>query len=232
MVISAVRMPPRKMASIDRMAPSVLSVRATGTIPTSMIAARTASLFIATNLRQSPAFRLPEERFPPLVDIVYVSVQTPAAFSDLYERYSRDVYRFAVYLSGDVNLAEAIPGETFLRVWNSEAPVRLATVKGYLLAIARNLYLHELRRLNRLSELKDQMPAVSSLHQETESRAELNRVLGDLRELPEADRAAVLLRADDGLSYEEIAEVLGLPVATVKVRVHRARLKLVEKLGR
>src|SRR6266852_3344193 len=55
MVISAVRMPPRKMASIDRMAPSVLSVRTTGTIPTSMMAARTASLFIATNLRHGVA---------------------------------------------------------------------------------------------------------------------------------------------------------------------------------
>lgn len=166
------------------------------------------------------------------MDIVYVSVQTPAGFSDLYERYSRDVYRFALYLSGDSNLAEDITGETFLRVWSSAAPVRPATVKGYLLAIARNLYLHELRRANRLSELKDQMPAVSSLHQETESRAELERVLADLGELPEADRAAVLLRAEDGLSYEEIAEVLGLPVATVKVKVHRARLKLAEKRGR
>ncbi len=167
-----------------------------------------------------------------MLDIVYVSIQTPAGFSDLYERYSRDVYRFALYLSGDASLAEDITGETFLRVWNSEAPVRLATVKGYLLAIARNLYLHELRRVNRLSELKDQMPAVSSLHQETESRAELERVLTDLRELPESDRAAVLLRAEDGLSYEEIAGVLDLPVATVKVKVHRARLKLAEKRGR
>ena len=161
-----------------------------------------------------------------------MSVQTPAGFSDLYERYSRDVYRFTLYLSGDASLAEDITAETFLRVWNSVAPVRLATVKGYLLSIARNLYLHELRRLNRLSELKAQMPSASSLHYETESRAELARVLADLRELPEADRAAVLLRAEDGLSYEEIAEVLGLPVATVKVKVHRARLKLAEKRAR
>jgi DNA-directed RNA polymerase specialized sigma24 family protein len=42
----------------------------------------------------------------------------------------------------------------------------------------------------------------------------------------------VLLRAEDGLSYEEIAVVLGLPVATVKVKVHRARLKLSEQRGR
>ncbi len=161
-----------------------------------------------------------------------MSGQTPAGFGEVYERHSRDVYRFALYLSGDPSLAEDITAEAFLRVWNSAAPVRLATVKAYLLAIARNVYLHELRRLKRLGELEEQMPAAVSLHEETEARAELDRVLADLKELPEVDRSAVLLRAEDGLSYEEIAVVLGLPVATVKVKVHRARLKLVEQRGR
>jgi RNA polymerase sigma-70 factor (ECF subfamily) len=163
---------------------------------------------------------------------VYVSGQTPAGFSDLYERYSRDVYRFALYLSGDPNLAEDITAESFLRVWSAAAPVRLASVKAYLLAIARNLYLHELRRSKRLDELEERLPSTVSLQRETEARDQLDRVLADLRELPEADRTAVLLRAEDGLSYEEIAEVLSLPVATVKVKVHRARLKLAEKSGR
>jgi RNA polymerase sigma-70 factor (ECF subfamily) len=44
--------------------------------------------------------------------------------------------------------------------------------------------------------------------------------------MPETDRAALLMRADEGLPYEEIAAALGLPVATVKVKVHRARLRL------
>jgi RNA polymerase sigma-70 factor (ECF subfamily) len=49
-----------------------------------------------------------------------------------------------------------------------------------------------------------------------------------LEQLPEADRAALLMRADEGLAYEEIAAALGLPVATVKVKVHRARMKLAQ----
>jgi len=157
---------------------------------------------------------------------------TPAGFSDLYQRHSGDVYRFALYLSGDPNLAEDITAESFLRVWQSAAPVRLGSVKAYLLAIARNLFLHEVRRVQRLTELEERIPAAVSLEKQTGVRAELDRVLADLGALPEADRAAVLLRAEDGLSYEEIAEVLGLPVATVKVKVHRARLKLAEKRGR
>ena len=59
-----------------------------------------------------------------------------------------------------------------------------------------------------------------------EVKDELDRVLRALQEFPEVDRAALLMRADEGLPYEEIAVALHLPVATVKVKVHRARLKL------
>ena len=64
-------------------------------------------------------------------------------FHDLYESYSQDVYRFALYLSGDPAVADDITSETFVRVWSSPEPIRLATVKGYLLTIARNLWLME-----------------------------------------------------------------------------------------
>jgi RNA polymerase sigma-70 factor (ECF subfamily) len=49
-----------------------------------------------------------------------------------------------------------------------------------------------------------------------------------LREIPEVDRAALLMRVDEGLPYEEVAAALGLPLATVKVKVHRARLRLAQ----
>jgi len=61
---------------------------------------------------------------------------------------------------------------------------------------------------------------------QVEVKDELNRVLRALQEFPDVDRAALLMRADEGLPYEEIAVALGLPVATVKVKVHRARLRL------
>jgi len=150
-------------------------------------------------------------------------------FHELYERYARDVYRFALYLSGDPALAEDVTSETFIRVWSSPDPVRLSTVKAYLLTIARNLCLMELRRSSRRQNLDDTLPdtGLSVLHQ-VEVKDELARVLRALQELPEADRAALLMRADEGLPYEEIAVALGLPVTTVKVKVHRARLRLAQ----
>lgn len=65
-----------------------------------------------------------------------------------------------------------------------------------------------------------------SVVREAEAKDELERVLRALHELPEIHRTRVLMRADEALSYEEIALALGLPVATVKVKLHRARLRL------
>jgi RNA polymerase sigma-70 factor, ECF subfamily len=165
--------------------------------------------------------------------ILYVSHNAPmTGFHDLYESYSRDVYRFALYLSGDPALADDITSETFVRVWSSPEPIRLATVKAYLLTIARNLWLMERRRHLRrqaVDEANETLPDTGpSLLRKVEVKDELSRVLRALQEFPEVDRTALLMRADEGLPYEEIAVALGLPIATVKVKVHRARLRLAQ----
>ena len=148
-------------------------------------------------------------------------------FHELYERYSRDVYRFALYLSGDPALADYVTSETFIRVWSSPEPVRMATVKAYLLTVARNVWLMERRRGSRRQDLDETLPDPSAtVLRNLEMKNELDRVLRGLQELPEVDRAALLMRAEEGLAYEEIALALSLPVVTVKVKVHRARLKL------
>ena len=59
-------------------------------------------------------------------------------------------------------------------------------------------------------------------------REELGRVLEGLQQLPEADRAALLMRAQNKLPYEEIAAALGLSLAAVKVKIHRARIRLTQ----
>ncbi len=148
-------------------------------------------------------------------------------FHSLFERYSQDVYRFALYLSGDPSLAEEIAQETFVRVWVMPGEVRGGTVKAYLLTIARNLYLAERRRAARHvaldSDLPDPKPGPEA---GAWGRQELDAVLVALQGLPEADRTALLMHAQDGLSYAAIASALGLSTAAVKVRVHRARIKL------
>ena len=102
-------------------------------------------------------------------------------------------------------------------------------MRGYLFAIVRNLFLQQLRHAHRRQPLDE---AMIDHNPGPEARAgdhdDLRVVLAALAELPEIDRAAVLMRADDGLAYEEIAAALGISVASAKVKVHRARLKLAE----
>src|SRR5215510_6863881 len=154
-------------------------------------------------------------------------------FHELYSRYAGDVRRFALYLSCDPALADDITSETFLRAWSSRSPIREATVKAYLFTIVRHVYVSELRRSSRHVELSDQ---VASAERDQESRldarARLTAVLRALGGLPADDRAALLMRTHEGMSYEEIARTLGLSLSSAKVKVHRARLKLAALLPR
>ena len=67
----------------------------------------------------------------------------------IYERYAKDVYRFALYLCASPSLADDITSETFVRVYTSRDPIQTTTVKAYLFTIARNLYMDERRRAAR-----------------------------------------------------------------------------------
>jgi RNA polymerase sigma-70 factor (ECF subfamily) len=153
-------------------------------------------------------------------------------FSGLYRAHAPDLHRFAFYLSGDRALAEDLVSETFIRLWNARARVELPTVKAYLFTITRNLYLQHLRAARRVAraslveQLEDQRPSPA---REAQARSELEATLADLQSLPEIDRAALLLRSVEQLSYEEIAATLGVSTTAARVKVHRARLKLQEK---
>jgi RNA polymerase sigma-70 factor (ECF subfamily) len=148
-------------------------------------------------------------------------------FSELYRKHAPDVFRFALYLTGNRAEAEDITSETFVRLWAASGPIRSRTIKGYLCTIARNLFLKGVRRQSRLQGLPDHLPDdAAGPHERTEHKDELKRVMARLQQLPEIDRAALLLRALEDLPYEEIALALGISVSNARVKVHRARLAI------
>jgi RNA polymerase sigma-70 factor, ECF subfamily len=148
---------------------------------------------------------------------------------ELYRAHARDLYRFALFLSGRHDQAEDLVSETFIRLWNARCRVDLATVRGYLFTIARNLHLQQQRQLRRGAELDPQVPdREPGPEQQAGARDELRAVLASLQTLPEIDRAALLMRANDELSYAEIASALGIPEVSARVKVHRARLALAQ----
>jgi RNA polymerase sigma-70 factor (ECF subfamily) len=103
----------------------------------------------------------------------------------------------------------------------------METVKAYLFTIARNLHRKEWRRQSRLEKLDDTMldPAVQP-DEAAVNQDEYERASAAVQALPEIDRTVLLLRAEQELSYEDIAAVTGLSVAAAKVKVFRARAKL------
>jgi len=148
-------------------------------------------------------------------------------FSTLYKKYAPDVFRFALYLSGNRSQAEDITSETFVRAWTSPESIEVATVKGYLFTIARNLFLQGLRRKSRHVKLDKELPdPQASPYVQAEQKEEFRALLAGLQELQEIDRAALLMRALDGMGYEEISQALGISISSAKVKIHRARLAL------
>jgi RNA polymerase sigma-70 factor, ECF subfamily len=158
---------------------------------------------------------------------------SPTTFHELYTRYSQDVFRFAYWLTGNADEAQDVTSETFVRVWTSEAEIRMSSVKAYLFTIARNLYLKQLRRSARHLALDERLPDDAvDLDRTIAAKDELQRTLAALQTLPEIDRTVLLLRAQEELSYEDIAAATGLSVSAAKVKVFRTRAKLIKILER
>jgi RNA polymerase sigma-70 factor, ECF subfamily len=150
-------------------------------------------------------------------------------FHDLYEKHAPAVRRFALFLCGDAMMADDITSDTFMRAWLAQERIRQPTVKSYLFAIARNAY-HDVQRREWRRTALDEKKADEGIgiHAHLEQKEEVKTVIAALQELPEIDRTILLMRALDDMPYEEIAAAMDIPVTTAKVKVHRARAKLME----
>ena len=150
-------------------------------------------------------------------------------FPEVYERYGRDVHRFALYLCGNHAVAEDLTAETFVHAFCGSADFRVGTVKAYLFAIARNLYRDALAKDRRVAPIEDAPEPVDPAPPPdvaASDRQTFVAVLRAIQRLPDSQREALVLATDPDLTYEQIAAIVGCSVTAVKVRVHRARLKL------
>ena len=152
-------------------------------------------------------------------------------FHKLYVEYSPDVYRFSYWLTGNSHDAADITSETFVRAWTASDGFKMDSVKAYLFAIARNLVRKQWRRTSRLEALETEtVDASIDPSASAEFRDDLRRIHEVVQSLPELDRVLFSLRAEQELSYSDIAKITGLSVAAAKVRVFRMRLKITQIL--
>jgi RNA polymerase sigma-70 factor (ECF subfamily) len=152
-------------------------------------------------------------------------------FEQLYTTYFADVYRFSLWLSRDPSDAEDLASETFVRAWAQQHRWRTETLKAYLLAIARRAFIDQRRKARAREELPqalaDQAPDAL---RRASARMDLDRVTRAIAEMAESDRLALVLRAEQSLPYAEIARVLEMSEGSVRVKVCRARRRLLDAL--
>ena len=152
------------------------------------------------------------------------------AFEIVFERHGGPILGFCRHMLGSREEAEDAVQHTFAAAFHDlqRDGERQITLKPWLYTIARNRCLSLLRaRREQSAELEE--VATEGLAEQVERRAELRELLGDLRELPEEQRAALLLAEAADLSHAEVAGVLGCEVARVKALVFRARSGLIER---
>lgn len=160
------------------------------------------------------------------------------------------VYRFALRLAGSPSEAEDLVQETYLRAYRAWDQYTLGTnAKSWLFTICRNTFLRgrerDVRRDERVKEAagastdgdgsSNEMPIFTG-HSDTDPEASFfrslvdDRILEAIDDLPDDFREAVVLNHLQGLNYQEVAEVLSVPLGTVKSRLFRGRKLLQERL--
>ena len=169
------------------------------------------------------------DRPPDLADeyICAASVRTLVAamtIGEIYEEHAAAVFRCLLVWSRNAAVAEDLTAETFYRAIVSRQAIGAVTARGYLIAIARNVWRKHIVRHARERALPPDILAPVSLTEE--ARIDLQRTLKALAALPEDLREPLVLYAQGGLSYEEVGAQLGISLAAVKIRIFRARQKL------
>ncbi|MCC6349713.1 MAG: sigma-70 family RNA polymerase sigma factor [Candidatus Eisenbacteria bacterium] len=194
------------------------------------------------------------DRNPPLAQIVSLSDEDlmarvaeddDRAFTELVGRFQGRVTNLVSRILNDRNCADDLAQEVFVRVFVHRRNYRRGSkFSTWIFTIAANLAKNEIRRrvrrrnwfsLDALTEmLHDSVPQLADPTESRETGLEREQLQGEIGKaivtVPEKYRLALVLRDIEGLAYEEIAEVLGVPGGTVRSRINRARSMLKRKL--
>ena len=157
------------------------------------------------------------------------------AFSELVRSHSHGVLHVIYRMCGDMRVAEDAAQETFIRAWLQIRSYRAGTsLRSWLYRIAVNTAIDMLRKEKRILpgavedlEITEPGPGPEALLASSERTETVQQAVLDL---PDASRAVLVLREYEGLSYQEMAEALDIPVGTVMSRLNYARKLLKERL--
>jgi RNA polymerase sigma-70 factor (family 1) len=142
--------------------------------------------------------------------------------------YKDKLYRFALSIVGNNADAEDVVQEIFIKLWDRQAQVReIQNLEAWLMRLTKNLSIDKLRskhrRAQNLEVVSNQQASTVDPHEWTEQRDTIGHIQEVIRQLPEKQRMIIQLRDIEEMSYQEISDILEIPMSQVKVYLFRAR---------
>ncbi len=153
-------------------------------------------------------------------------------FDELYNLYSEGVYKYLVYLTGNLSVAEDLLQETFFQAFKSINKFKgESKVSTWLYGIARNTYLKNYNRekkynLCHIDDFKEYINSGELLDSNYERKETLREILCEINKLDFESKQVVLLRISGDLSFKDIGEILGKSESWARVTFHRTKIKL------
>ncbi|HWB20485.1 MAG TPA: RNA polymerase sigma factor [Phycisphaerales bacterium] len=162
-------------------------------------------------------------------------MMTEAKLRQCMQELAPRMIALAAGICRDRHQAEEIVQEAFIRLWRKPPEHGDVVIKSWLRKVVTNLSINALQRTKRpgaLPEFSDDRSMLSRDRAEgsADSREQVDSIRRAMDRLDDEKRAILMLRAHEELSYEEIAEHLGVPVGTVMSRLNRARTALIEEM--
>lgn len=150
-------------------------------------------------------------------------------FEEVYNRYSKDVFRYCLSLCGNHATADDITSETFLKAIRAGDTFEgKCSVKVWLCQIAKHTYYDYLRKHSKIAELTADMPSESDFEIELLDKAEALKIHKHLHQLDDPYKEVFSLRVFSELSFAEIGEIFEKTESWARVTFHRAKSKIKE----
>nr|WP_321228188.1 RNA polymerase sigma-70 factor [uncultured Psychroserpens sp.] len=155
-------------------------------------------------------------------------------FETVYKQYSKELRRFIFFKTQDLDKAEDILQETFIKLWDNCGKVNYDSVKGYLYTIATNTFLNTIKHDKVVRKHQDALV----MHKNNESpefimleKEFMDKLERTIDALPEKQKEVFLLSRIEKKKYKEIADQLDISVKAVEKRMHLALVVIREKIG-
>tara|TARA_R110000787_G_scaffold59922_8_gene135852 strand:+ start:18109 stop:18621 length:513 start_codon:yes stop_codon:yes gene_type:complete len=155
-------------------------------------------------------------------------------FEKIFNTYAKDLRRFLFFKTRDMDLAEDILQDSFIKLWDNCNNVNPEKAKSFLFTVAQNMFFNH--KKHEKVVIEHQRRSVKSSNYETPEfllveKEFLVKIEEAISDLPEKQKEVFLLSRIEKKKYKEIAEMLGISVKAVEKRMHLALMKMKDKIG-